>query len=85
MCGLSTIQLVSPKFFGDERHCFHKFKLLFFRSVGLLVCMAGIIASSTVLFSGDGETTPCDSCKHLSCMTFPPWNENNDKVSLHLR
>ena len=79
LCGLSTIQLVSPKFFGDERQCFHKFKILFFRSVGLLVCMSGIIASSVFLFSGDGETNPCTTCTYMSCMTFPPWNEKTEK------
>ncbi|EED89582.1 predicted protein, partial [Thalassiosira pseudonana CCMP1335] len=73
LCGLSTIQLVSPRFFGDERQRFYKFKLLFFRSFGLLVSMAGIIVSSIVLFSGDGETNPCTSCTYMSCIAFPPW------------
>ena len=79
LCGMSTIQLVSPKFFGDERERCHKFKLFFFRSVGLLVCMAGIIASSVVLFSGDGVKNPCPSCTKLSCIAFPPWKEKTEK------
>ena len=124
LCGLSTIQLVSPRFFGDgesslglfhsipyfgdefcvanfsfmcnlitflfdffmitypsikERHYFYKFKLFFFRSFGLIVSMAGIIASSIILFSGDGETNPCTTCTALSCVAFPPWAETNDK------
>lgn len=79
LCGLSTIQLVSPRFFGDERQRFYKFKLLFFRSFGLLVSMAGIIVSSIVLFSGDGETNPCTSCTYMSCIAFPPWTDKNDK------
>ena len=79
LCGLSTITLISPRFFGDERHCVHKCKVLFFRSFGLFVCMAGIIASSVVLFSGDGDTNPCTSCTYMSCISFPPWTGKNEK------
>ena len=41
--------------------------------------MAGIVASSFVLFSGDGETNPCTTCTYMSCMTFPPWKEKDEK------
>ncbi|KAL9184557.1 hypothetical protein ACHAXT_012527 [Thalassiosira profunda] len=79
LCGLSTIQLVSPRFFGDNRQCLHKCKLFCFRSFGLLVCVAGVLASSIVLFSGDGATNPCPTCTKLSCFSFPPWAEPNEK------
>ncbi|KAL7539238.1 LOW QUALITY PROTEIN: hypothetical protein ACHAXR_009109 [Thalassiosira sp. AJA248-18] len=77
LCGLSTIHWYLHDSLGRQRS--HKCKLLFFRSFGLLVCMAGIIASSIVLFSGDGETNPCTSCTHMSCVAFPPWNDKNEK------
>jgi hypothetical protein len=76
LCGLSTIQLVSPRFFGNSGN---KRKLFLFRSVGLFVCMAGIIVSSAVLFSGDGLTNPCVSCTYMSCVSFPPWEGKNEK------
>ena len=79
LCGLSTIQLVSPRFFGDEHHYFYCVKLLFFRSFGLIVSMTGIIASSIVLFAGDGKTNPCSTCTYMSCIAFPPWTDKNDK------
>lgn len=79
LCGLGTIQIISPRFFGDERDCFHKCKAFSFRSIGLLVCMAGIIASSLVLFSGDGSTNPCPDCIHMSCVAFPPWKGDGEK------
>jgi len=28
---------------------------------------------------GDGATTPCPNCTWLSCVTFPPWEDNNNK------
>lgn len=79
LCGLSTIHIISPRFFGDDSHRCHKCKLFSFRSIGLLVCITGIIASSFVLFSGDGETNPCTTCTKLSCVTFPPWADNENK------
>lgn len=79
LCGLSTIQEVSLKFFGAQRHCFHKCRLLFLRSIGLILCIVGIIASSIILFSGDGETNPCDACASMSCLPFPPWADKHEK------
>jgi membrane associated rhomboid family serine protease len=79
LCGLSTIHIISPKFFGNESHRCYRCKLVSFRSVGLLVCLAGIIVSSVILFSGDGETNPCPTCEKMSCVTFPPWADKEDK------
>lgn len=79
LCGLSTMKLVSLRFFGEKKQCGHNAKLFFFRFFGLLVSMAGIIASSIVLFSGDGKTNPCPSCNVMSCIPFPPWNGPNEK------
>lgn len=79
LCGLSTMKLVSLRFFGEKKQCGHDAKLFVFRFFGLLVSMAGIIASSIVLFSGDGKTNPCPSCNVISCIPFPPWNGPNEK------
>ena len=79
LCGLSTIHIISPKFFDNYSHRFHRCKLVSFRSIGLLVCLTGIILSSFILFSGDGETNPCTTCAKMSCVTFPPWADNEDK------
>ncbi|KAL3794372.1 hypothetical protein HJC23_012909 [Cyclotella cryptica] len=79
LCGLSTIQMVSLRFFGDDRHCAHKAKLFIFRFLGLIISIAGIITSSIFLFSGDGVTNPCPSCTYMSCIAFPPWTGKNDK------
>lgn len=63
LCGLSTIHMVSPRFFGDERRS-HKYRLVTLRSIGFLVGVAGIITSSIVLFSGDGVTNLCPDCTY---------------------
>lgn len=79
LCGLSTIHIISPRFFGEDSHRCHNCKLFSFRSIGLLVCTAGIVASSFVLFSGDGKTNPCTTCTKISCVTFPPWADSEEK------
>lgn len=83
LCGLGTIQLVSPKFFQKDNlkspSCFARSKRIFFRFFGLLVSLAGIAVSSYFLMSGDGETNPCTSCTYMSCIAFPPWTSPNNK------
>ncbi len=83
LCGLGTIQLVSPKFFQKEDanspSCCSRSKRFFFRFFGVLISLAGIIVSSIVLMSGDGETNPCTSCTYMSCIAFPPWTSQDNK------
>lgn len=83
LCGLGTIQLVAPKFFqkdsADSPSCCSKSKHFFFRFFGLIVSLSGIVVSSLVLMTGDGETNPCPSCTYMSCIAFPPWTGQGDK------
>eukprot|EP00986_Skeletonema_menzelii_P011011 scaffold5539_cov81-Skeletonema_menzelii.AAC.3 len=83
LCGLGMIQLVSPKFFQKDNakspSCCSRSKRFFFRFFGVLISLAGIVISSIVLMSGDGETNPCTSCSYMSCIAFPPWNGQNNK------
>ena len=84
LCGLGTIQLVAPKFFQKEEDmvspsCCSRSKRFFLRFFGVLISFAGIVVSTIVLLSGDGETNPCTSCTYMSCIAFPPWNSPNNK------
>eukprot|EP00985_Skeletonema_marinoi_P010439 scaffold4904_cov77-Skeletonema_marinoi.AAC.5 len=83
LCGLGTIQLVSPKFFQKDNanspSCCSRSKRFFFRFFGVLISLAGIVVSSIVLMSGDGETNPCTSCTYMSCIAFPPWTSQDNK------
>ena len=83
LCGLGTIQLVSPKFFikdnANSPSCCSRSKRFFLRFFGVLISLAGVVVSSIVLMSGDGETNPCTSCSYMSCIAMPPWNGKNNK------
>jgi hypothetical protein len=52
---------------------------VFSRFFGLLVCCVCIVAASVILFHGDGVTSPCKSCGVISCVSFPPWNDYDDR------
>ena len=56
-------------------NCFFSSEELF----GVLISLAGVVISSIVLMSGDGETNPCTSCSYMSCIAMPPWNGKNNK------
>jgi hypothetical protein len=83
LCGLGTIELVSPKFFQKDNannpSCCARSKRFFFRFFGLIISLAGISVSSFFLMSGDGETNPCSSCSYISCVSFPPWSSEENK------
>jgi len=79
LCGLSTMERVSPDFFGDEERCWSKTKHLFYRFFGIMLSLVGIAVTTIVLFNGDGRTTPCPACKAFSCIPFPWWEAENNK------
>ena len=56
-----------------------KTKQLLLRFLGLIISILGIIVALIILFNGDGQTTPCPECTLLSCVSFPPWNDYNNR------
>lgn len=54
-------------------------KHVLMRSLGLLVTLLAIITTLIVLLNSDGVTTPCPSCTWLSCVPFPPWENESNK------
>ena len=81
LCGTSTMKRVSTDIFGDDdiRSCWSITKRNTLRFLGIIVTLAGMMISLALLLGGDGETTPCKSCKVFSCMTFPPWVDYENK------
>ena len=81
LCGLSTMERVYADFLGgvEKRNCWTATKKIFLRFFGIIVSVAGIMIGMALLFEGDGVTTPCESCKVLSCVSFPPWKNNDSK------
>lgn len=64
---------------GEESRFRSRAFLLFSRFFGLIVCLICIFASIVILFHGDGTTSPCESCRVLSCVSFPPWADYDKK------
>lgn len=52
---------------------------IFVRYFGLIICCLSIIVGSVMLFHGDGVTSPCESCDVLSCVSFPPWADQDKR------
>lgn len=79
LCGLSTIEKLPSDFFGmDESWC-ARAKQLSVRFIGLILSVIGIIIALIILLEGDGTTTPCPNCNWLSCVPFPPWEDQASK------
>ena len=49
------------------------------RYFGLIVSLLCMVAATVVLFMGDGVTSPCPSCGVLSCVSFPPWENYENR------
>lgn len=79
LCGLSTIERLSADFFGMEEGFMNHAKHFIIRFFGLIVTLAAIIATTVILLKGDATETPCPSCTWLSCVPFPPWEDNDAK------
>jgi len=48
-------------------------KLSRFQLIASVVSIAILVACITVLYMGNGLTSPCPTCKVLSCVPFPWW------------
>jgi len=79
LCGLSTMDRLSTDFFGMEEAWTTRAKHFFMRFFGLILTIVSIVVTLVVLLKGDGESTPCPNCTWLSCVTFPPWEDEDSK------
>ena len=62
-------------FFGRENIC-TRLTTVSLRLFGILAGLCLLIASSIMLVRSDGNTSPCERCRFISCAPFPPWKEN---------
>jgi len=79
LCGLSTMVRLPTSFFGMEEGFWSQVKQLLIRFLGLIISVISIIIAAVILLQGDGETTPCPNCTWLSCVPFPPWENQSSK------
>ena len=79
MCGLSTIERLPTDFFGIASSCATKFRNVVIRFSGLLLSVALIMVTTAVLVDSGGGSSPCPGCRYVSCVPFPPWEDEDSK------
>ena len=79
LCGLSTMERIDREFFGYEKNFVTRVKHMGTRLCGLILSVTLIFVFTAVLMEGDGETSPCPSCRYASCVPFPLWGAEEDK------
>jgi hypothetical protein len=81
MCGTSTMHRISTTMFEAEKRMtpWTTFKQHFSRYFGIILTAAIMIASFVLLMQGNGESIPCESCRAISCVEFPPWADDDNK------
>lgn len=75
-CGLSTIERLALGFFGLKSTSYSKAWSTFLRFFGLIVSLIAIMVTTVVLVQSDGVTSPCNGCRYISCVPFPPRTED---------
>jgi hypothetical protein len=70
---------LSSDFFGLEENCYARTKHVIVKFLGLIISIMLIIITTIILMQGDGETAPCPNCMWLSCVPFPPWENQGSK------
>ncbi len=75
------MQRISTDMFEAKKNktCWNSTKKIALRFIGLIVTLTAMCISFTILMNGDGMTTPCEPCKAISCVSFPPWADTNSK------
>lgn len=79
MCGLSTIERLPTDFFGIASSCATKFRNIVIRFSGLLLSVVLIMVTTAVLVDSGGGSSPCPGCRYVSCVPFPPWENEDSK------
>ena len=82
ICGTSTMQRISTEMFDTiykNQKWWHTAKQNFFRFFGIIVTLLAMVVSFSILMNGNGISSPCKSCKVISCVPFPPWAPQDDK------
>jgi membrane associated rhomboid family serine protease len=75
LCGLSTIDRLQTEFFGVSTDTCTTVKNNLVRFGGFIVSVVLIMTTTVILVHSDGATSPCSSCRYISCVPFPPWSE----------
>ena len=77
-CGISTIERLAVGFFGIATGRWSAMRNNLVRFCGLIFSVFLIMITTALLVQSDGSTSPCPSCRFVSCVPFPfgsddPW------------
>lgn len=78
LCGIGTLQRLRVQFFGIKRTPWQRIRKILGRFFGLIISVIGLMVTVIVLLEGNC-ISPCPSCRYISCIPFPPWNDMADK------
>jgi len=78
--GFASIERLASSFFGiraiGAAGRWSDLAGLCLRFFGLIVSVIAIMATTIVLVHSDGFTSPCRSCRYISCVPFPPSSDD---------
>jgi hypothetical protein len=74
-CAFSTLQALPVGFFGVVDTTWDKVKKFGTRFCGLIVTLVLILISTVWLATADPGESPCAACRYVSCVPFPPFQE----------
>ena len=72
---LPLVDRLGLHFFGRMGICF-RLQHCSLRLFGFLSGCCLLLVSSLLLMNSDGYTSPCESCRYISCVPFPFWTED---------
>jgi membrane associated rhomboid family serine protease len=75
-CGWSAIEPMAINFFGVHDSKWSKICKLAARFSGLIFSVVMIIATTGILSSMNSDSSPCSNCRYISCIPFPPFQED---------
>jgi hypothetical protein len=75
-CGISTIERLAVGFFGVATGRWSSIRNNLVRFCGLIFSVFLIMITTVLLVQSDGSTSPCPSCRYISCVPFPFGAEN---------
>ena len=74
LCGISTVERLEISFFGVASGTCAKIRNNLVQFGGLIASVMLIMVTTILLVQSDGISSPCDACRYISCVPFPPWS-----------
>ena len=76
LCGLSTVERLEIVFFGVASGPCAKIRNNMIQFGGLITSVILIMVTTILLVESGGGASPCNGCRYISCVPFPPWTDS---------